>query len=101
MTLQWTPMKQVIVVCEPALEERIVQQIDKSGGKLLTIVPTSGRGLLGEGGADVAGSLIRIECFCPEDTATRLVLALKTRFFQKYDLFLAVSDVTVLRPDKF
>ncbi len=97
----WNDVKKLVVVCEPALESKLVALVSKGGGKLMTVVTARGRGLLGDSGADLSGELIRLECFCPSPVAERIVQGIQSRFFAKYDVFVAVSEAQVLRPDKF
>ena len=97
----WTPLKEVVIVTEPALEARLMEAVARSGGKRMTVVAAHGRGLTGDGGADVSGQLVRIECVCTAEVADRIAKAIQNRFFAKYDVFVAMTDVQVLRPDKF
>lgn len=97
----WVALKQVVIVSEPALEARLLDAVAKSGGKRMTVVSAHGKGLTGDGGADVSGELIRIDCFCTEEVAEAIARALQNRFFGKYDVFVAMADAKVLRPDKF
>jgi hypothetical protein len=98
---QWSRVKQVVIVSEPALESRLLDLIERNGGKRLTVVSAQGRGLTGPGGPDVSGQLVRIECFCADDAAERVAQAIAAKFFAKYDVFVACAAVDVLRPEKF
>ena len=101
MTLEWARVKQVMIVCEPSLEKRIVSMLESCGAKLSTIFAVGGMGLLGRGAADVSGGLIRIECYCSAAAADSIATIVQQKFFSKYDVFLTVQEVSVLRPDKF
>ncbi len=44
---------------------------------------------------------IRVEVICDADHATRLMQALRDKYYAHYAMVLFAHDVEVLRPDKF
>ena len=61
-----------------------------------------GRGSRGVRDAGWASSgNIRVEVVCDAVLAERIAEGLRDRFYDDYAMILYISDVTVLRPDKF
>jgi nitrogen regulatory protein PII len=94
--------KLVTVVCEAALEETLLKDLEALGARGYTVTDARGKGSRGRRNA-TWGPLanIRIEVLCDEATAGAICEALRTRYYDDYSMVLFVSDVEVLRPGKF
>ena len=94
--------KLLTIVTEAALEPELVREIERWGAHGYTI--TDARGMGGRGirsaGWDLSAN-IRIEVVCSADTAHAIAAALKERYYDNYAMILFISDVEVLRPEKF
>jgi len=94
--------KLLTVVTESALETRLTRDLDRLGASGYTITNARGRGHRGvrEAGWE-ADSNIRVEVVCDEETARRLARHLQETYYDDYAMILLLSDVEVMRPEKF
>ena len=94
--------KLLTVVTEAVLESDITEVLPDLGATGYTIVNARGRG---SRGAREAGwstnSNIRIEVICEEATAQRIAEYLREHYYRDYAMVLYLSEVEVLRPEKF
>ncbi|XZG68769.1 P-II family nitrogen regulator [Chitinibacteraceae bacterium HSL-7] len=90
------------IVTEAALEKDLVDFFYEHGLKGWTIVEARGKGEHGEkhGSFDANGN-IQIELIAHADAAEQLALDIQKRFGQYYALVQWLSDVRVLRAEKF
>lgn len=95
-------LKLLTVVTESALEARMVRDLERLGAAGYTITNARGRGHRGvrEAGWEVERN-IRVEVVCDEATARRIAAHLQTHYYDNYAMILLLSDVEVLRPEKF
>lgn len=95
-------LKLLTVVTESALEARLVRDIQRLGAAGHTITNARGKGHRGvrEAGWE-AESNIRVEVVCDEATARRIAAHLQQHYYDNYAMILLLSDVEVLRPEKF
>ncbi len=94
--------KLLTVVTEAVLESSITEALDELGVGGYTIVNARGRGSRGVRDAGWStSSNIRIEVVCDAELAQRIAENFRDRFYADYAMILYISDVTVLRPDKF
>lgn len=94
--------KLVTMVCEASLEEALLSELEALGARGYTVTDARGKGSRGRRDA-TWGPLanIRIEVLCNAETANAICVALRERYYDDYSMVLFVSDVEVLRPDKF
>ncbi len=94
--------KLLTIVTESALESELAQVIRKLGASGYTIVDARGRGSRGVRDAGWSSSSnIRVEVICDIETATRICEYLRDHYYRNYAMVIYLSDVTVLRPEKF
>ena len=90
------------IVTEAALEHDITEAIDDLGATGYTITNARGRGSRGVRDAGwVTSSNIRVEVICETETAERIAQHLRKHYYRDYAMVLYLSDVDVLRPEKF
>ncbi len=94
--------KLLTVVTEAVLEATLVLDIDRLGAHGYTITDARGRGSRGtrDAGWDASGN-IRIEVVCDTQTAGAIAAYLQEHYYDNYAMILFVSDIEVLRPEKF
>ena len=94
--------KLLTIVTEALLESGITAALNELGASGYTIVDARGRGRRGvrDAGWESSGN-IRVEVLCDEALAKSIAESLRDRFYDDYAMVLYISDVTVLRPDKF
>ena len=94
--------KLLTIVTEAVLESDLAELLPTLGATGYTIVNARGRG---SRGAREAGwstnSNIRIEVICEPATADRIAEHLREHYYRNYAMVLFLSDVEVLRPEKF
>ncbi|MFN0040877.1 MAG: P-II family nitrogen regulator [Burkholderiales bacterium] len=94
--------KLVSIVTESALEQDLLQEIERLGARGYTVTDARGKGSRGVRNAGWEHSAnIRIEVVCTPDIALAISTALKERYYDDYAMILFVSEVEILRPEKF
>ena len=94
--------KLLTIVTEAALETDLSDDILRLGAGGYTIVDARGSGSRGVRDAGWASnSNIRIEVICESATAQRIAEYLREHYYRDYAMVLYLSDVDVLRPEKF
>lgn len=90
------------IVTESAIEAHLLRDIQRWGAHGYTITEARGKGTRGvrEGNWE-ANRNIRIEVVCEDSTAERIVSGLREHYYDNYAMILYLSDVDVLRPEKF
>lgn len=94
--------KLLTVVTEAALESQLTRDLERLGARGYTISNARGKGDRGvrEAGWEV-DSNIRIDVVCDEATARRIAAHLQERYYDNYAMILLLSDVEVMRSEKF
>lgn len=94
--------KLLTIVTEAALEGMLVQRLEKLGAHGYTITDARGKGRRGVRNAGwEPSSNIRIEVVCDAATANAIASHLQENYYAHYAMILFMSDVQVLRPEKF
>ncbi len=94
--------KLLTLITEAALESRLIRDLERLGATGYTIGNARGKGGRGvrEAGWE-ADSNIRLEVVCDEATARRIAAFVQDRYYDNYAMIVLLSDVEVLRPEKF
>lgn len=94
--------KLLTIITESALERVLVEEIERLGAHGFTITEARGKGHRGPRDATWdKSSNIRIEIVCDELTAQSIANSLQAHYYEHYGMILFMSDVAVLRPEKF
>lgn len=94
--------KLLTVVTEAALESTLVKDIERMNAHGYTITDARGKGHRGVRSAGwEANSNIRLEVVCDDVTADSIAAYLQEHYYADYAMILFLSDVEVLRPEKF
>ena len=100
--MELTARKLLTIVTEAALEDTLVADIENLGARGYTITDARGKGSRGMRDATWAPHAnIRIEVLCHADTARAICMALRERYYDNYSMVAYVSEIEVLRPEKF
>lgn len=92
----------VTIVTESAVERRITDDLKRIGAHGYTISEARGEGSRGVRSAGwEASSNIRIEVVCDANTADAIATHLRARYYDHYAMIMFMSEVRVLRPEKF
>lgn len=92
----------VTIVTEASLERRLIQDLENLGARGWTVSDARGKGAEGERepGWDTVGN-IRIEVVCDPPIAERIAAHVSAEYFEDHAIVLYLSDVRVLRGEKF
>ena len=94
--------KLLTIVTEAAIEQLVLQDIERLGAHGYTVSDVRGKGRRGVRNSDWGTSTnVRIEVVCAQPTADTIAAHLKTHYYENYAMILFMSDVVVLRPEKF
>lgn len=94
--------KLLTIVTEAILESQICQALGDLGASGYTVTEARGSGSRGVRDAGWSStSNVRIEVVCDEAVADRIATTLQERYYADYAMILFVSDVAVLRSEKF
>lgn len=94
--------KLLTVVTEAAIEHELTRQMERLGAHGYTVSDARGKGGRGVREAEWGTSAnVRIEVICTEAVAHAIASHLRERFYDNYAMVLFISDVEVLRPEKF
>ena len=90
------------VICEAALEKKLLADLDQLGAPGWTISDARGRGGRGvrSAGWDTDGN-IRVEIICARDVAERLAAHLQAKYYANFAMVCYLAQVEVLLPEKF
>jgi len=95
------PVKLVTIIALDSLEARIVEDMDKLEIRGYTISAAHGKGLHSKKISDWEGTNIRIESLVSEEKGNKLVELIRDKYLDKYGVVLFVTDVQVLRPERY
>lgn len=94
--------KLLTVICEADIERKLADDVMSLGAHGYTVTEARGRGAGGERDAAWAPSgNIRMEVICEAAVAQAIVERLRRHYFDYFSMVLYLSDVEVLRDDKF
>jgi len=90
------------VICEAALEKKLVADLDHLGAPGWTLSEARGRGSRGVRSAEWdTESNIRLEIICNRELAERIAEHLQVRYYDNFAMVSYLAEVEVLRPEKF
>lgn len=94
--------KLLTVITEAALEPALVRDIERLGAHGYTVTDARGKGNRGVRNAGwETSSNIRIEVVCDAGTAAAIASHLQQHYYAHYAIILFMTDVEVLRPERF
>lgn len=94
--------KLLTIITEAVLEGTLVRDLERLGAPGYTITDARGKGTRGVRSAGwEANSSIRVEVICGEARAHAIADHMKETYYQDYAMSLFLSDVGVLRPEKY
>ncbi len=100
--MQPVSRKLVTIVTEALIEKDLTRELENLGVLGYTITDARGRGSRGTRDATWEhGASIRLEIICDDTLAEAISEYLRKHYYEKYAMVLFVSDVSVLRAEKF
>lgn len=90
------------VICEAALEKKLLADLERLGAPGWTLSDARGRGSRGvrSAGWDTEGN-IRLEVICTREVAERIAQHLQDKYYANFAMVCYLAEVQVLRPEKF
>ncbi len=99
--MKYSDRKLLTVVCEAALEPRLIRDCVALGAKGYTITDAHGAGPRNQRNGDLEGGNIRIEIIADGLTVQKIVEKLELEYFPHYAVSCWVSDIQILREDRY
>ena len=94
--------KLLTIICETDIERKLSDDVMALGAHGYTVTEARGRGAGGERDASWGPSgNIRMEVMCDALVAQAIAECLRKKYFDYFSMVLYLSDVEVLRDDKF
>jgi nitrogen regulatory protein P-II 2 len=93
--------KLMTLVIEASLAHRLEEDIVKAGAKGFTSSIAHGEGPRNQRVSDIEGGNVRIETVVSEEVLERILEKLKTDYFPLYAISCWVSDVEVVRDERY
>ena len=97
----FTKRKLLTVVCEGALESRLIKELLALGAKGYTVTDAHGTGPRNQRNADLEGGNIRLEVVTDEVTLLKIIERLQADYFPNYAVSVWIAEVEVLRQDRY
>ena len=96
------PKKLLVVIAEAALERQLVADVRRLGAHGYTVIDVRGGGARGDRGADWdADRSIQMEVICDDTVVRKIADHIHQSYFKDYAVTVCVTEVGVLRPEKF
>ena len=89
------------IVAEALLKDRLIHEIRHAGAKGFTLTEVSGEGSRQRRVSEILGDNIKIEVIAKRETADKILTALQQDFFPRYAVIAFMSEVQVVREDKY
>lgn len=99
--MKLAPLKKVTIVAERLLREPMIKLIREEGSSGHTLLAVEGEGSRGIHAADFEGRNIQLETIVSPPVAERILERIAEDYLTDYAVIAYLSDVAVLRQDKF
>lgn len=93
--------KLLTVVAESGLEKRLVAVLHDAGARGYTVSAAHGEGPRNQRAGDISGGNIRIESVLSDQVLEEVLEKLSTGYFPHYAVSAWVTDVEVLRDERY
>jgi nitrogen regulatory protein P-II 2 len=94
-------LKLVTIVAEPVLEPRLVPELHALGATGHTVTESRGEGSRAMRASEIPGDGRRIEVVVTDAVADRILAHLAEHYFPRYAVIAYLTDVEVLRGEKY
>jgi len=91
----------LVIIAEALLKDRLIHAIREAGAKGFTVTEVAGEGSRQRRVGELLGDNIKIEVIANRDTAERILIVLQQDYFPQYTVIAYLSEVQVLREDKY
>jgi len=94
-------LKKITIIAENLLKDGIIRVIKSEGGTGYTITACEGEGSRGIHASEWEGRNIQVDSITDEETAHKILERISEKYIKNYALIAYMSDVEVVREDKF
>ncbi len=99
--MQMKALKLLVIVGEAVLRERLVEELKSLGVSGCTVASVTGWSAGGMSVSEWEGPSVRLETVVSEALAESILKVLAARYFPSWSIVAWVSDVAVVRPEKY
>lgn len=89
------------IVAETLLKDRLIHEVRQAGAKGFTITEVSGEGSRQRRVSEILGDNIKLEVITKRETAEIILAGLQRDFFPRYAVIAYMSEVQVVREEKY
>jgi len=89
------------IVAEALLKDRLIHEVRQAGAKGFTVTEVSGEGSRQRRVSELLGDNIKIEVIAKRETADKILTILQKDFFPRFAVVAFMSDVQVVREEKY
>ena len=89
------------IIAEALLKDRLLHEVRRAGAKGFTVTDVSGEGSRQRRVSEILGDNIKIEIIAKRETADNILAVLQKDFFPRYAVVAFMSEVQVVREDKY
>lgn len=100
--MQTHTRKLVTIITEAVIEDELGQELQRLGASGFTVIDARGKGHSGDRNTGWEhGANIQVEVICEDSLARAIVDCLEERYYANYAMIIFLTDVEILRPEKF
>ena len=99
--MKTTILSKVTIVSERLLKDNLIKLVKDAGGSGFTLSAVEGEGSRGVRAGDWEGRNVMLESLVSHEVADRILEDLNARYFEDFAVVAWVTEVTVLRGEKF
>jgi nitrogen regulatory protein P-II 2 len=96
-----TPMKKISIILERVLKDDIIDLIKKNGAKGWTLIEVNGEGSRGMRASEFEGRNFQIDTIVNAECADRILQELSASYISHWSLVVYLSDIQILRAEKY
>jgi len=89
------------IIAEALLKDRLLHEVRRAGAKGCTVTDVSGEGSRQRRVSEILGDNIKIEIIAKRETADNILVILQRDFFPRYAVVAYMSEVQVVREEKY
>ncbi len=94
-------LKKVTIVAEAVLEARLLRELKGLGARGYTLTEVRGEGSRGVRASDLGAGNIQIDVLVGEEVCEKILAHVAERYFRHYAVVAWVTEVGVVRGDKY
>ena len=101
MPVNTLPLKLLVIVAEAVLRDRLVAELKILGIPGCTLTPAMSWARQGPGSGEFEGPSVRLEVVASVEAVDSILMALSEKYFPTWSITAWVTDVQVVRPEKY